>query len=254
MDVPLCQGCRARDAILAQLQARVAALGARCAEQDRLLVDLARKLQDKDLPSTAPRSQEPATPPPAKKASGRKPGGQPGHSPHLKQLLPAERVTATVPLVPTRCPRCHTLLPVERGPDDPEPTRFRVAELPDLKAKITEYQRHSHTCPCCGQVNQAALPEDFPTHSIHRLRNAAVVRLLVGRTLRGILWSDRWQAYEGVPLRLEAGGGVSDVAWTGSVQGRGAAVSDGRERIPSGRKARRNRRYAGGLGFSARIP
>ncbi len=44
--------------------------------------------------------------------------------------------------------------------------RFQVAELPDLKAEVTEYQRHSRTCPCCGQVNQAPLPEDFPTHSI----------------------------------------------------------------------------------------
>jgi len=35
---------------------------------------------------------------------------------------------------------------------------------------------------------------------IHRLRNAAVVLLLVGRTLQGILCSDRWRAYDGVPL------------------------------------------------------
>ncbi len=41
-----------------------------------------------------------------------------------------------------------------------------MAELPDLKAKVTEYQRHSRTCPCCGQVNQTPLPEDFPTHSV----------------------------------------------------------------------------------------
>jgi transposase len=35
---------------------------------------------------------------------------------------------------------------------------------------------------------------------IHRLRNAAVVLLLVGRTLHGILCSDRWRAYDGMPL------------------------------------------------------
>jgi transposase len=35
---------------------------------------------------------------------------------------------------------------------------------------------------------------------IHRLRNAAVLLLLVGRTLQGILCSDRWRAYDGVPV------------------------------------------------------
>lgn len=296
MAAPFCQGCRDRDARIAELEARVAALEAQLHDQARLLVDLARKLQDKDLPTATPAKQAPPSPPPAKKPSGRKPGGQPGHPPHLQQLLPPERVTQTVPLVPSHCEHCHTPLPFERGPDDPEPTRFQVAELPDLKAKVTEYQRHSRTCCCCGQVNQAALPEDFPTHSvapglaalmayfvgacglskrrveevvetvfevpvalgtvarleqemsaalepahqealvavqqapvkhldetgwkkagckrwlwvaatstvvvflIHRLRNAAVLLLLVGRTLHGILCSDRWRAYDGVPL------------------------------------------------------
>jgi transposase len=296
MDAPLCPGCRERDARIAALEARVVALEARCLEQTRLLSDLARKLQDKDLPTTPPRAEDPGAAPPAKKASGRKPGGQPGHPPHLKQFLPPQRVTTTVPLLPTHCQRCHTPLPVERCPTDPEPSRFQVAEVPDLKAKVTEYQRHSRTCPCCGQVNQAPLPENYPTHSIapglaalmaylvgacglskrrveevvetvfevpvalgtvakleqemsvalepahqealaavqqapvkhldetgwkkagqkrwlwvaatpqvvvfliHRLRNAAVLLLLVGRTLQGILCSDRWRAYDGVPL------------------------------------------------------
>jgi transposase len=296
MDAPSCQGCRDRDARIAELEARMAALEAQLQEQARLLADLARKLQDKDLPTAQARPQAPAAAAPAKRASGRAPGGQPGHPPHLKQLLPAERVTAMVPLVPTCCERCHTPLPAERGAEDPEPLRFQVAELPALRANVTEYQRHSRTCPCCSQVNQAPLPNDFPTRGIgpglaalmaylvgacglskrrveevveavfevpvalgtvakleqemsaalepahqealaavqqapvkhldetgwkkagrkrwlwvaatssavvfliHRLRNAAVVLLLVGRTLQGILCSDRWRAYDGVPV------------------------------------------------------
>jgi len=296
MAAPFCQGCHDRDARIAELEARVAALEAQLQDQARVLVDLARKLQDKDLPSAAPAKQTPPSPPLAKNPSGRKPGGQPGHPPHLKQLLPPERVTQTVPLLPSYCEHCRTPLPVERRPEDPEPTRFQVAEVPDLKVKVTEYQRHSRTCPCCGQVNQAPLPEDFPSHSIapglaalmaylvgacglskrrveevvetvfevpvalgtvarleqemsvalepahrealaavqqasvkhlddtgwkkagckrwlwvaataqvvvfliHRLRNAAVVLALVGPTLRGILCSDRWRAYDGIPL------------------------------------------------------
>jgi transposase len=168
--------------------------------------------------------------------------------------------------------------------------------LPELKATVTEYQGHTRTCPSCGKLTQAAIPEDLRAHSIgpglaalmaylvgncglskrrveevietvfevpvalgtaakleqemsaalaaahrealvsaqhasvkhvdetgwkkaghkrwlwvvatsttvvfliHRLRNAAVLLLLVGRTLQGILCSDRWRAYDGVPL------------------------------------------------------
>src|SRR5262249_25402991 len=36
---------------------------------------------------------------------------------------------------------------------------------------------------------------------IHRLRNAAVVMWLLGVRMRGILCSDRWRAYDCVPIR-----------------------------------------------------
>src|ERR1700687_4166401 len=290
MDASSCEGCRL-------LTARIAELEAKIQEQARLILDLARKLQDKDLPKSgaATRAAEPSKPP-ARKSSRRKPGAQPGHPPHLKQLLPPERVTKTVTFVPKQCEHCHKPLPAMRRPTDPEPTRFQVAELPDLKAKITEYQGHGRTCPCCGEVTQLAIPAAIRAHSIdpglaalmsylvgncglskrrveelieavfevpvalgtvanleqemsaalepahhkalaaaqqapvqhldetgwekaghkrwlwvmatttvvvfliHRLRNAAVVMLLLGQTLRGILCSDRWRAYDSVPV------------------------------------------------------
>src|SRR5690349_1106308 len=133
MEQPSCPGCRERDARIAALEARVAELEALVHEQARLLADLARKLQDKDLPTAGARPQAPAAPPPAQKASGRKPGGQPGHPPHLKQLLPPERVSATRLLVPVRCEHCRAPLPAQRGPDDPPPVRLQVAELPDVR-------------------------------------------------------------------------------------------------------------------------
>lgn len=297
MGASSCQGCRERDARIAELEARVAELEARFQDQARLIVDLARKLQDKDLPkSAAPNQESKSSTPAGKKPTGRKPGGQPGHPPHLKQLLPPERVTETVLIVPRRCEHCQTPLPQQRGPHDPEPTRHQVAELPDLKAKVTEYQAHTRTCPECGHTTQATVPEEVRAHSIdpglaalmsylvgncglskrrveevvetvfevpvalgtvakleqemsaalepahqealaavqqapvkhadetgwkkaghkrwlwvvatattvvfliHRLRNAAVVMQLLGKTLRGILCSDRWRAYDGVPL------------------------------------------------------
>src|SRR5208283_4476936 len=108
MDAPLCRGCRERDARIAELQTRVAELEARNQDQARLLIDLARKLQNKDLPTAAATHETPPAQPATKKASGRKPGGQPGHPPHLKQLLPPQRVTRTIPLVPSHCQHCQT--------------------------------------------------------------------------------------------------------------------------------------------------
>jgi transposase len=296
MDAPSCQGCRERDARIAELEARVADLEARLHEQGRLIVDLAKKLQDRDLPKSGTPGPPDASKPPAKKPSGRKPGGQPGHPPHLKQMLPLERVSKTFTFVPEQCAHCQHALPAERGPDDPEPSRFQVAELPEIKAKIIEYQGHARTCPCCGEVTRAAIPAAVRAHSIgaglaafmaylvgncglskrrveelieavfevpvalgtiakleqemsaalepahreaaaavkkapvkhadetgwkkaghkrwlwvvattnvvffliHRLRNAAVAMLLLGATLRGILCSDRWKAYDWAPL------------------------------------------------------
>ena len=296
MDVPFCQGCRERDARIAELEARLAKLEATVLEQARLIVDLAKKLQDRDLPKSGSAGPPDISKPPAKNPSPRKPGGQPGHPPHLKQMLPAERVCETHAIVPEQCERCQHTLPAQRGPNDPEPTRFQVAELPEIKANIIEYQGHARTCPCCGEVTRAVIPAAVRAHSIgpglasfmaylvgncglskrrveelveavfevpvalgtiakleqemsaalepahqeaaaavkkapvkhadetgwkkaghkrwlwvvattnvvyfliHRLRNAAVAMLLLGATLRGILCSDRWKAYDWVPL------------------------------------------------------
>ena len=44
MDAPSCQGCRERNARIAELEARFAEVEARLQEQARLIVDLAKKL------------------------------------------------------------------------------------------------------------------------------------------------------------------------------------------------------------------
>jgi transposase len=297
MAAPSCQGCCERDAHIAQLETRLAELEAKVREQAHLILDLARKLQDQDLPKTGPPGQPgDATKPPPRPASQRQRGAQPGHPPHLKQLLPPQRVSQTQTFVPSHCQQCQQPLPATPQPHDPPPTRFQVAELPELKANVVEYQGHARTCPCCGKVNRAPLPAALCSHSIgpglaalmsflvgncglskrrveevveavfevpvavgtvakleqemsaalepahqqavaavqaapvkhldetgwkkaghkrwlwvaatstvvvfliHRLRNAAVVVQLLGQTLRGILCSDRWRAYDCVPL------------------------------------------------------
>jgi transposase len=164
--VPECAGCRQRDLRIAELEARVLAL-------EGTVRDLLDRLERLQHPKP-PRVQEPQPPAPPKKATGRKPGGQPGHPPHLKTLLPAERVTNFVPFVPSRCSRCRAALSPDPGPLDPPPTRHQVVELPPVVALVTEYQGHSRTCPCCGEVTHAPIPAEVRAHSVGPALTAAL--------------------------------------------------------------------------------
>jgi transposase len=147
-----CPGCRERDA-------RIAALGAKVAELEGRLHDLTK-------PPVPPRPAPALPKAPAKQPTGKKPGGQPGHPPHLKQLVPPERVNTTVPFIPVTCAHCQTPLSHEAGPGDPPPVRHQVAELPSLAAHITEYQGHARTCAGCGKITQAAIPAAIRAHSV----------------------------------------------------------------------------------------
>jgi transposase len=156
-----CPGCLERDQ-------RIAALERRVAELEALVRDLTARLATNATNSGTPPSANPlgAPKPVTKKKSRRKPGGQPGHPPHLKQLLPPERVHVTHPLLPPQCEQCHTALPAQAAPGDPEPTRFQVIELPPVVAHVTEYQGHARTCPGCGHVTRAAIPRDVLAHAV----------------------------------------------------------------------------------------
>jgi transposase len=174
MQEPACPGCRQRDARIAELERRVA-------ELEAIVRDLLQRLGAHAGNSSLPPSANPpgAPAPVAKKKSKRRPGGQPGHPPHLRQLLPPERVAAVVPFVPERCDHCAAALPKDAGPDDPPPSRHQVAELPELTAVITEYQGQARTCPCCGRVTRAPIPADIRAHSCGP-KLAATLSYLVG--------------------------------------------------------------------------
>lgn len=155
MDGPECPGCRERDARIAELERRLAALEAR----------LGTNSSNSSLPPSAnPLGAKLSAQ--KKKKSKRRRGGQPGHPPHLKQLLPPERVDRVHPFVPEQCTDCRAPLPQEAGPEDPEPTRFQVVELPPIVAEVTEYQGHFRTCADCGNVTHAAIPQEISAHSV----------------------------------------------------------------------------------------
>src|SRR5438477_5422462 len=154
MERPECPGCSARDARIADLERRLSELEAR--------------LKTNAANSSTPPSANPlgADAPVTKKKSKRRRGGQPGHPPHLKQLLPPDRVTRTESIVPAVCSGCRAPLPRAAGPSDPAPKRFQVVELPPIVATVIEYQAHARTCPCCGEVTHATIPAEIRAHSV----------------------------------------------------------------------------------------
>jgi transposase len=169
-----CHGCLRRDAEIADLKRRVAALEA-------LVRDLTARLgANASNSSTPPSANPPQAPKPVPKApTGKKPGAQPGHPAHLKRRLPPERVTGAVVFAPARCDRCHEPLPALATPADPPPTWHQVAELPETAAQVTEYQGHYRTCPGCGTLNHAPTPADLKCHSVGP-RLAATLAYLAG--------------------------------------------------------------------------
>lgn len=174
MDVPSCPGCLLRDAriaelerLLAQMQEQFAQLQQQLLEQKKRVAELEARLNiNSSNSSTPPSRNPPGAPKNTKKASNRNRGGQRGHPPHLKQLLPPERVTKIVPIVPEKCSDCDAPLPAEAGPDDTQIKRFQTIELPEIVVEVVEYQAHARTCPCCAKVNQAVIPAEIRKHSI----------------------------------------------------------------------------------------
>jgi transposase len=161
MSRPSCPDCRQRDALIAALQQQLAAQEARIRE-------LEARLGQNSSNSSAPPSADPphAPKPVVKKKSRRRPGGQPGHPPRLRALLPPDRVGEVIAFVPPECSHCRTPLAAQAGAHDPEPTRFQVIELPEVVAEVTEYQGHARTCPHCGEVTRAAIPAALRAHSV----------------------------------------------------------------------------------------
>lgn len=133
------------------------------AENMRLKVrvsELEERLGQNSKNTSKPPSSDPPwrPPPPPKTRSGRKPGGQPGHKGHQRELVPEADVDEIIPVKPTQCRDCGAALHGE----DPAPHRHQVAEIPKITPNITEYQLHALCCGRCNTVTTADLPPGVP--------------------------------------------------------------------------------------------
>lgn len=131
----------------------------RIAKLEARVVELERGGKTPQNSSLPPSSVHPhAKPVPPQRKSKKKRGGQPGHTKHERPLLPTAECDEVQPLKPTECRRCGEKL----SGSDRQPLRHQVWELPEIKAHVTEYQRHRLVCSRCGETTCAALPPGVP--------------------------------------------------------------------------------------------
>jgi transposase len=145
------------------------------------VAELEQRLNRSSRNSSLPPSQDPpsAPPRPQKPASGRRPGGQPGHQGRSRPLLPLERVDQVVEHWPERCRTCaHVFAEDERSEAVPA-HRHQVSELPPIAVRVSEHRLHRLACPDCGRETRAELPADVPGGAFGPRLQAAVATLAV---------------------------------------------------------------------------
>jgi transposase len=141
-------------------------------ENERLKEQLGMSSRNSSKP---PSSDPPTITREPKPPTGRKPGGQPGHKGHKRELFPPEKVRSVTDCKPARCRQCRHRL---RG-HDRDAYRHQVAELPKIEPLVDEYRLHTLTCPCCGAQTRGELPEGVPTGAFGS-RVVATITLLLG--------------------------------------------------------------------------
>lgn len=165
-----------RDDRIAELEKQVARLIATVEQQAARIAKLEEQVRRSSRNSSKPPSSDgpSAATRPAKRRSGRGPGGQLGHEPHGRELEPSDKADKIVSCMPQRCARCSAPL---RG-RDPAPLRHQVFDLPKIVASFIEYQLHALVCDC-GHVTRAKLPPGVPSGSFGP-GVVAVAALLMG--------------------------------------------------------------------------
>lgn len=141
--------------------------------------DLESRLRRSSFNSSTPPSADPPWAPSRERpATGRRPGGQPGHPGRTRRPFAPEEVEEVVPVAPARCGGCGKSL--RHAASTGRDLVHQVVDLPPTAAQVTEYRCEERRCPGCGEATRAGLPEGVPAGNTGP-RLQAVVALLTGR-------------------------------------------------------------------------
>jgi transposase len=167
-----------KDAYIKQLEQEIAQLKKRIEELERLLG--MNSQNSSKPPSTDPPGPSAAQP----KRRSKKRGGQKGHPPHLKTLLPESMVQRFIPLKPRVCTCGSTNLEPTQEP----PQRHQYVDIPPITPRVWEYQQILCRCKDCGALIYAPLPD-----AIKRCHFGPGVLAIVG-VLTGMLNTSKRKA------------------------------------------------------------
>jgi len=129
-------------------------------DRERLRAQTEQSSRNSSIPPSKDRLQHKK--PARKKATGRKPGGQPGHAGTTRPLVPEEQLSAPpLSVMPTSC-SCGYLFPADT-PITGAPYRHQQFELPAMTPVVTEVLQQHCTCEKCGKIVRASLPAGMPS-------------------------------------------------------------------------------------------
>jgi transposase len=162
-----------------RLLAENAQLKARVAELEETVRKLLAKLGQHSGNSSKPPSSDPpwrSKPNPPKPPTGRKPGGQPGHKPHNRELL--EPNAPPVDCTAERCPFCKAGVDCAQVIPGAEQID-QIIEVP-VEPVIQNFSRPLYACGQCGKRYRAPRPKAAPpTAAGPRLQ--AIIATLIGQ-------------------------------------------------------------------------
>ncbi len=189
-----------------QAEARAEAAEARVGELEQRL---ALTSQNSNKPPSSDPPDAPNQRGRGRQKKKRKPGGQPGHKGHKRELLPVEAVDELIKIIPQSCSGCgHSF----EGIESLTPERHQVTELPPVKPVVTEYQLHHLDCPGCGAKIKAERPQGVPP-GMFGPRLVALMALLTGQyQLTKRLVVRMMQDFFGVKMALGSVSRIEQVA------------------------------------------
>ena len=142
-----------------RLRRLVAEQAARIEQQSAEIAELRGRLSQTSRNSSRPPSTDCPNAPARslRKASDRRPGGQPGHEP--RGLSFASAPDAIVGHRPRACERCGEGLgarPVELA------SRHHITDVPPVRPHVTEHRVYAARCAGCGHLTRAPRPAGLP--------------------------------------------------------------------------------------------
>jgi transposase len=142
----------------AALKQRIGALEKRLEQMQKHIENLERRLgMNSQNSSKPPSSDPPGTAAVLPRQRRKKRGARKGHPPHLRALLPPEKVTNRIELAPKTCVCGGTHL--EKTFD--APLRHQVVDIPPIEPKVTEYIQPVYRCQGCGELLYQPLPDEI---------------------------------------------------------------------------------------------